>query len=104
VKISDKVNTDSVRKCDTCKGKCSTISYHSKDPISNLKALTKEIESYKISIDERAVQIAKLFMEEGIFNLIDLKYLNDEELALIIQKLKLNNLQVQKLKNSILSL
>lgn len=104
VKISEKVNTDSVRKCDTCKKKCSTISYHSKNPISNLKALTKEIESYKISIDERAVQIAKLFMEEGIFNLTDLKYLNDEELALIIQKLKLNTLQVQKLKNSILSL
>ena len=104
VNISEKVNTDSVRKCDTCKEKCSTISYHSKDPISNLQALTKEIESYKISIDERAVQIAKLFMEEGIFNLTDLKYMNDEELALIIQKLKLNTLQVQKLKNSILSL
>lgn len=103
VRISEEVNPDTVRKCDTCKGPCSTVSGPSKTPTSDINSLATEIESCKISVGERAIEIAQLLMRDGVFHLSDLRRLNEQEFSSTIEKLKLNSLQVQKLVAAISS-
>lgn len=103
IRISEEVNPDTIRKCDACKGTSLTVPSLSSAPSS----LATEIESCKISIGERAIEIARLLMSDGVFHLTDLKSLrrlNEQEFSSTIERLKLNSLQVQRLIDAISSL
>ncbi len=107
VRIPEEVNPDTVRKCNACKGASLTVSNPSSAPTTDINSLATEIESCKISIGERAIEIARLLMRDGVFNLSDLrrlKHLNEQEFSSTIAKLKLNTLQVQRLLDAISSL
>jgi hypothetical protein len=135
VRISEEVNPDTTRKCDACKGTSLTVPSPSSAPSSDSVSLTRgfelckdtsltasgpssaptsdsislatQIESCKISVGDRAIEIAQLLMSDGVFNLSDLrrlKHLNEQEFSSTIAKLKLNTLQVQRLLDAISSL
>jgi hypothetical protein len=98
VRISEGVNPDTICKCDTCKGTSFSA------PTSDVHLLARAIESCKISVGERAIEIAQLLMRDGVFHLSDLKHLNEQEFSSTIEKLKLNTMQVQRLVDAISSL
>jgi hypothetical protein len=88
--------------CDVCNKKvCScdeeTPSASAQDSES-LQVLATEIRTATISFGEQAVKIAHVLLENGVSQLSQLFLLKPSEFESLVQKLQLNTIQVQKIR------
>lgn len=87
-------------RCTECKGECPILP----EPTSpaqasdSLQSLATEITTAKISFGESAQEIAQKLLENGVSQLSELSVLNQSEFESLVQELRLNTLQLQKLR------
>ena len=88
--------------CDVCnKKRCSCDEETPSDPAQAsdpLQSLATELIDAQVSFGEQAQKIANVLLENGVFQLSDLSFLEQSEFDFIVQKLELSSLQVQKLR------
>lgn len=87
--------------CTGCGGECpvflepTTAPARASDP---LQALATELIDAKISFGEKAQEIAQKLLENGVSQLSDLLDLNQSVFESLVQELRLNAIQVQKIR------
>ena len=87
-------------RCTECGGECPIFREPPPAPAQAsdpLQALATQISTAQISFEGRALELANVLLENGIFQLSDLSVLSPSEFDLIVQKLELNTLQLQRL-------
>lgn len=101
---SDTVN-DEIRACTQCGGPCillpeptpaprPTSPAQASDPV---RALATELIDARISFGERAEKIARMFLQNGVYQLSQLSVLGEETFNSIVEMIGLNELQVLNL-------
>lgn len=88
--------------CDDCnKDVCSCEEENPSDPAQASEAfqpLATEITTATISFGAKAQEIAQMLLENGVSQLSDISVLNQSEFESLVQNLKLNTLQLQRLR------
>jgi DNA-directed RNA polymerase subunit RPC12/RpoP len=104
---TDRVN-DEIRACTHCGGPCVLLPEPTPAPrptssaqaSDSLQALKTELITAQVSVGETAQKLANVLLENGVFQLSELSVLTQHEFELLIQKLQLNRLQVQKIREA----
>lgn len=92
-------------KCTECGGECPVFLEPTTAPApaqasDPLQALASQLITAKISFEERALELANVLLQNGVFQLSDLSDLKQHEFESLVQKLQLNTLQVKNLSNA----